>query len=67
MAGYKVGVENRPDDQEAQEISGCENILPYLDYEDDCISDFLFQNSKTLFHIYPNINLSLNKHFSSQD
>lgn len=50
MAGYKVGVENRPDDQEAQEISGCENILPYLDYEDECISDFLFQNSKTLFH-----------------
>ena len=66
-ATSRLGVQNRADNQEAQEILQLENILLYLVYGGDCISDFLYKNSKTLFHIYSNTKLSLNKHFSSQD
>ena len=62
-----MGVQYMADNQEAQEILQLENIQLYLVYGGDCISDFLYKNSKILFHIYSNTKLSLNKHFSSQD
>lgn len=45
LAGCKVGVKKRADDQKAQKILERDNILLYPDNGGDRTSDFLFQAS----------------------